>query len=151
MELFCLIYVPVQDLPLPVYPGLQVQRYEPIVLLHIAFTWQTEGKEVHSLISAANENNVSIKSSLKNWLFSRHFTESIRKKFWQQKWQTKRWSEEVRISCFSPNAQFEMHASFFWVLHKGVYSFIRKRIEFNSLASNMFKQKIDSSYSIYLP
>ena len=79
MELFCLIYVPVQDLPLPVYPGLQVQRYEPIVLLHCAFTWQAEGKEMHSLISAASVN-ISIKSSMRNWLFSQHITESIRKR-----------------------------------------------------------------------
>ena len=31
-------YVPVHVVPLPVYPRLQVQRYEPIVLLHCAFT-----------------------------------------------------------------------------------------------------------------
>ena len=33
-----LIYVPMHVLPLPVYPGLQAQRYEPIVLEHCAFT-----------------------------------------------------------------------------------------------------------------
>ena len=31
-----LLYVPMHLFPLPVYPGLQVQRYEPIVLLHCA-------------------------------------------------------------------------------------------------------------------
>ena len=31
-------YVPVHIFPLPVYPSLQTQRYEPIVLLHCAFT-----------------------------------------------------------------------------------------------------------------
>ena len=34
---FYLIFVPVHVFPLPVYPGLQVQRYEPIVLLQCAF------------------------------------------------------------------------------------------------------------------
>ena len=34
---FYLIYVPMQVLPLPVYPGLQAQRYEPIVLEQCAF------------------------------------------------------------------------------------------------------------------
>ena len=34
---FCLIFVPVHVFPLPVYPGLQAQRYEPIVLEHCAF------------------------------------------------------------------------------------------------------------------
>ena len=57
-----LIHAPVHLFPLPVYPGLQVQRYEPIVLLHCAFTWQAEGEELHSLTSAAN---TKIKSSMK--------------------------------------------------------------------------------------
>ena len=60
---FYLIFVPVHVFPLPVYPGLQVQRYEPIVLLQCAFIWQTEGEEVHSLTSAGKRNNVSIKYS----------------------------------------------------------------------------------------
>ena len=34
---FYLIFVPVHVFPLPVYPGLQVQRYEAIVLLQCAF------------------------------------------------------------------------------------------------------------------
>ena len=37
--------------PFPAYSGLQVQRYEPIVLLHCAFMLQAGGEEVHSLIS----------------------------------------------------------------------------------------------------
>ena len=69
MELFCLIYVPLQDLPLPVYPGLQVQRYEPIVLLHCAFTWKTEGEAVHSFTSAAKMNNALIKWNMKYEMF----------------------------------------------------------------------------------
>ena len=36
--LFCLSYVPVHVFPLPVKPRLQLQLYEPIVLLHCAFT-----------------------------------------------------------------------------------------------------------------
>ena len=43
--------------PLPVYPGLQAQRYEPIVLLHCAFMLQAGGEEVHSLISEKKNNN----------------------------------------------------------------------------------------------
>ena len=58
-------YVPVHVFPLPVYPGLQAQMYEAIVLLHCAFTWQGEGNAVHSSISAANINIFSIKSSMK--------------------------------------------------------------------------------------
>ena len=42
---------PVHVFPFPAYPGLQVQRYEPIALLHCAFMLQAGGKEVHSLIS----------------------------------------------------------------------------------------------------
>ena len=42
--------------PFPAYPGLQVQRYEPIVLLHCAFMLQAGGEEVHSLISENNKN-----------------------------------------------------------------------------------------------
>ena len=38
LSLMFLICVPVHVLPLPVYPGSQVQRYEPIVLVHCAFT-----------------------------------------------------------------------------------------------------------------
>ena len=36
--LFCLSSVPVHVFPLPVKPRLQLQLYEPIVLLHCAFT-----------------------------------------------------------------------------------------------------------------
>ena len=35
---FCLVYVPVHVFPLPMNPVLQVQLYEPILLLHCAFT-----------------------------------------------------------------------------------------------------------------
>ena len=28
-----LVYLPVHDIPLPLYPGLQVQLYDPLVLL----------------------------------------------------------------------------------------------------------------------
>ena len=63
--LFFINHVPLHVLPLPVYPGLQAQRYEPIVLEHCAFTWQVEGKEVHSLTSAGKRNNVSIKWSMR--------------------------------------------------------------------------------------
>ena len=59
-----LICVPVHVFPLPVYPGSQIQRYEPIVLVHCAFTWQAEGKAVHSLISEA-KTNLLIKSSMR--------------------------------------------------------------------------------------
>ena len=38
LSLLFLMYVPVHVLPLPVYPGSQVQRYEPIVLVHCALT-----------------------------------------------------------------------------------------------------------------
>ena len=63
--LFFINHVPLHVLPLPVYPGLQAQRYEPIVLEHCAFKWQVEGKEVHSLTSAGKRNNVSIKWSMR--------------------------------------------------------------------------------------
>ena len=66
MTLSCLIYVPMHLFPLPVYPGLQVQRYEPIVLVHCAFTWQTEGEAVHSLMSEAQMNNKAIKKKKQN-------------------------------------------------------------------------------------
>lgn len=32
------VNVPVQFCPSPVYPGLQLQTYDPCVLLHVAFT-----------------------------------------------------------------------------------------------------------------
>ena len=48
---FCLVYVPVHVFPLPMYPVLQVQLYEPILLLHCAFTWQKGGETVHSSTS----------------------------------------------------------------------------------------------------
>ena len=35
---FCLVYVPMHVFPLPMYPVLQVQLYEPMLLLHCAFT-----------------------------------------------------------------------------------------------------------------
>ena len=38
LSLSFLIYVPVHVFPLPEYPGSQVQRYEPIVLVHCALT-----------------------------------------------------------------------------------------------------------------
>ena len=44
--------------PLPVYPGLQAQRYEPIVLLYCAFMLQAGGEEVHSLISEKKKNKI---------------------------------------------------------------------------------------------
>ena len=65
MKLPWLYYVPVHVFPLPVYPGLQVQWYEPITLLHCAFTWQGEGEVVHSSMSAANMKNISIKIGMK--------------------------------------------------------------------------------------
>ena len=37
LSILFLIRVPVHVFPLPVYPGLQEQRYEPIVLVHSAF------------------------------------------------------------------------------------------------------------------
>ena len=58
MTLFCLIYVPVQDFSLPVYPGLQAQRYEPIVLVQCAFTRQAEGEMVHSLTTVAKNEEI---------------------------------------------------------------------------------------------
>ena len=64
LSLMFLICVPVHVFPLPVYPRLQVQRYEPIVLVHCAFMWQAEGKAVHSLVSEA-KTNVLIKSSMR--------------------------------------------------------------------------------------
>ena len=45
-------YVPVHLFPLQVYPGLQIQRYEPRVLLPCALTLHTGGEAVHSLISS---------------------------------------------------------------------------------------------------
>ena len=57
MTLSWLNHVPVHVFPLPVYPRLQAQRYEPIVLLHCAFTGHGEGEVVHSSISAANMKN----------------------------------------------------------------------------------------------
>ena len=56
-----LIYVPVHLFPLPVYPGLQVQRYEPMVLVHCASKWHAGGEAVHSSISAAKMNDLPIK------------------------------------------------------------------------------------------
>ena len=54
--------------PLPVYPGLQEQRYKPIVLVHCAFTWQGEGKALHSLISEAKTNDMyDMFNNLINW------------------------------------------------------------------------------------
>ena len=63
LSLLFLIRVPVHVFPLPVYPGLQEQRYKPIVFVHCAFTWQVEGEAVHSLISEA-KTNVLIKWSM---------------------------------------------------------------------------------------
>ena len=48
---FCLVYEPVHVFPLPMYPVLQVQLYEPILLLHCAFMWQKGGETVHSSTS----------------------------------------------------------------------------------------------------
>ena len=51
--------------PFPAYPGLQVQRYEPIVLLHCAFMLQAGGEEVHSLISGKKNKKIIIKAQKK--------------------------------------------------------------------------------------
>ena len=42
--------IPVQLRPFPVYPGWQVQTYNPLVFMQIAFTWQ-EWFPLHSSIS----------------------------------------------------------------------------------------------------
>ena len=42
--------VPVQLCPFPVYPGWQVQTYDPLVFVQVAFTWQ-EWFPLHSSIS----------------------------------------------------------------------------------------------------
>ena len=42
--------IPVQSRPFPVYPGWQVQTYNPLVFMQIAFTWQ-EWFPLHSSIS----------------------------------------------------------------------------------------------------
>ena len=42
--------IPVQLRPFPVYPGWQVQTYNPLVFVQIAFTWQ-EWFPLHSSIS----------------------------------------------------------------------------------------------------
>ena len=42
--------IPVQSRPFPVYPGWQVQTYNPLVFVQVAFTWQ-EWFPLHSSIS----------------------------------------------------------------------------------------------------
>ena len=43
-------------LPLPVYPNLQAQVKEPIVLEQVADAWQSSVCAVHSLISAEDKS-----------------------------------------------------------------------------------------------
>ena len=97
-------YAPVHIFPLPVYPSLQTQRYELIVLLQCAFTWQAEGEELHSLMSETDINNILIKLNLKYYMLYRPSVSQVRQKVPNQKWQIIKWTEKRRICWFSPNA-----------------------------------------------
>ena len=67
-------YSPWHECPSPVYPSLQVQMWEPSVLLQFELTWQTWLPSLHSLTS---EN--------KNELPKRYLTETIIKfLFWKK-------------------------------------------------------------------
>ena len=107
--LFFINHVPLHVLPLPVYPGLQAQRYEPIVLEHCAFKWQVEGKEVHSLTSAGKRNNVSIKWSMRclpDLPLSLGFEWKIKNK---DLWNRNEWQSDF-------NVQFFVYISYFVVV-----------------------------------
>ena len=63
-------YLPWHDCPSPVYPSLQVQIWEPFVLLQFELTWQTWLPLLHSLTSV-NKNqlpNVTWHGD-KHWIF----------------------------------------------------------------------------------
>ena len=47
----CLFFLPSQLYPSPVYPSLQVQLNDPLVLLHTAFSLQLCVDDAHSLTS----------------------------------------------------------------------------------------------------
>ena len=98
-------YVPVHVFPLPVYPSLQTQRYEPIVLLHCAFTWQVEGEELHSFMSETDINNISIKLNMKYYMLSRQSLESGRREIFRTEMTDEKVErDDLRISWFSANA-----------------------------------------------
>ena len=53
-------YLPVHDVPFPVYPGLHVQLKDPSVLLQKALTSQLWALGVHSLISGWREKDALV-------------------------------------------------------------------------------------------
>ena len=65
-------YSPWHDCPSPVYPSLQVQMWEPSVLLQFELTWQTWLPSLHSLTSE-NKNecqNITWQRQTSNfWVF----------------------------------------------------------------------------------
>ena len=101
---------------------------------------------MHSLTSEANINNVSIKLSKEKL----DVTESSKKEILRTEMTDKEMQGKLRISWFSPNAQFEIYASFLWVLHEGVCSFnYKKQIEFNISVSEMLQKEDNRSYSLF--
>ena len=52
------IFIPLQKVPLPKYPGLQAHLNEPMVLVQTALLWQLSFPSVHSSISKDREVNI---------------------------------------------------------------------------------------------
>ena len=57
------IYLPMHDVPFPVYPGLQVHVKDPMVFLQTAFTSQSCVPIAHSSIS--KKNSIAVNEKLK--------------------------------------------------------------------------------------
>ena len=113
MTLSLLNYVPVHVLPLPVYPSLQTQRYEPTVLLHCAFTWQGESEELHSFMSETDINNIPIKLNMKYYMVSRQSLSQVKQKVSKQKWQIRsgvKYGEYVGFLQM-PNSKYTLASS----------------------------------------
>ena len=77
-------YSPWHDCPSPVYPSLQVQMWEPSVLLQFELTWQTWLPSLHSLTSE-NKNELP-----KRYLTEKkhQISEFLKKEFCFYLWKT---------------------------------------------------------------